>query len=215
MLRPTPEIIAARAQWTWRGQQRPPFADPSGPGQLSVWDFPRPPRLEAVALPLLVVHNGITLARTTRGMRVLETAGAPTYYLPPEDVEQALLAELDSASVCEWKGVATSFALAEDPKRQPVAWCYRETFPEFAAIAGWYAFYPNRGELLPGRRAGNSPARRLLRRLGHPGPRRPHQGRARFRALVSRGEASPDRHINQSLTATQDQFPRTGVSAHR
>lgn len=144
MLRPTPEIIAARAHWTWRGQERPPFADPSGPGQLSVWDFPRPPRLEAVVQPLLVLHDGITLARTTRGQRVLETAGAPTYYLPPQDVEQTLLAELDSASVCEWKGVATSFALAEDRKRQPVAWCYRETFPEFATIAGWYAFYPNR-----------------------------------------------------------------------
>ncbi|TNF87565.1 MAG: DUF427 domain-containing protein, partial [Gammaproteobacteria bacterium] len=47
-------------------------------------------------------------------------------------------------SICEWKGVATSFALAEHPFERAVAWCYQETFPEFADIQGWYAFYPSR-----------------------------------------------------------------------
>ena len=48
-------LDAARAHWNWRGQTRPPFAVVPGPGQVSVWDFPRPPRLvqdtrEVVAL---------------------------------------------------------------------------------------------------------------------------------------------------------------------
>jgi len=144
MLVPTPDIIAAREKWAYRGQKRPPFAEPPGPGQRSVWDFPRPPKLEAVPHPLRVLYQGTIIGESRRGKRVLETAGAPTYYLPPEDVLASMLTEQTRASVCEWKGVATSFTLADDPRQGPVAWCYRETFPEFASIAGWYAFYPDR-----------------------------------------------------------------------
>jgi uncharacterized protein (DUF427 family) len=144
MLTASPAIIAARGKWAYRGQKRPPFAEPVGEGELSVWDFPRPPRLESVSEVLRVVHGESEIARSENGRRVLETAGAPTYYLPPGDVREVLMVELDMPSICEWKGVATSFALADDPARSTIAWCYRETFPEFADIQGWYAFYPNR-----------------------------------------------------------------------
>ena len=30
----------------YRGQKRPVFADSPGPDQESVWDYPRPPRIE-------------------------------------------------------------------------------------------------------------------------------------------------------------------------
>jgi uncharacterized protein (DUF427 family) len=140
----TPAIAAARSQWRYRGDTRPPFAEEAVAGELSVWDFPRPPRLEPVADELSVFYQETELARTVRGMRVLETAGAPTYYFPPEDVQEALLRELNQPSLCEWKGVATSFALQEGPNGRAVAWCYRQTFPEFLAIRGWYAFYPIR-----------------------------------------------------------------------
>ena len=50
-----------------------------GPGQESVWDYPRPPRVEPVPERLRVVVDGEFLAETTRGFRVLETAGAPVY----------------------------------------------------------------------------------------------------------------------------------------
>jgi uncharacterized protein (DUF427 family) len=77
-------------------------------------------------------------------MRVLETAGAPTYYIPPGDVLDGLLVELESSSICEWKGLATSFVLVDEPAWGAVAWCYRDSFPEFIDIQNWYAFYPNR-----------------------------------------------------------------------
>ncbi len=143
MLTANPAILEARRKWTYRGQERPPFAEPVGPGERSVWDFPRPPALEPVAETLRVKHGDTEIARTAEGRRVLETAGAPTYYLPPSDVVEDRLVELDAPSICEWKGLATSFAVVDGPA-VPVAWCYRETFPEFAEIAGWYAFYPNR-----------------------------------------------------------------------
>src|SRR5579875_3231853 len=59
---------------------------PVGPGQESVWDYPRPPRLENVARRLRVVFGGETIADTMSGWRVLETSHPPVYYLPRRDI---------------------------------------------------------------------------------------------------------------------------------
>ena len=143
MLTATPDILSAREKWVWRGQARPPFAEPTAAGERSVWDFPRPPALEPVSEPVRVLSGSTEIARSQRTRRVLETAGAPTYYLPPEDVEESLLLDLGPVSVCEWKGIATSFALAGASAGPAVGWSYRQTFAEFLDIEGWYAFYPN------------------------------------------------------------------------
>lgn len=138
----TAGVAAARRHWRYRGQARPPFADTPAPGQRSVWDFPRPPAIEPVAQTLTVAAGDDVLARTDRGVRVLETAGAPTYYFPPDDVDAAGLVDLQQPTLCEWKGLARNFAWGEVA---PAAWCYERTFPEFLAIRGWFAFHP--GEL--------------------------------------------------------------------
>jgi uncharacterized protein (DUF427 family) len=136
----TDELRAARERWRYRGQLRPHFAEAAGPGEESVWDFPRPPRLEEVAQRLRVLTpDDVVLADTVRGCRVLETAGAPTYYFPPEDVATGALVATPGRSLCEWKGVAESFAWGT---LDPAAWSYTRTFPEFVAISGWFAFYP-------------------------------------------------------------------------
>lgn len=59
-----------------------------GPGQESVWDYPRPPRLEPVPERLTVILGGRTIAATTAGFRVLETSHPPTYYVPPQDIAE-------------------------------------------------------------------------------------------------------------------------------
>lgn len=139
----TPAVAAARAKWQYRGQARPPFAEATDPGEISVWDLPRPPRLEQVASELKVLHGDIVVAQTSAGMRVVETAGAPTYYFPPETVDEGLLIELAGLTLCEWKGGATSFAIRDGVDHRAVAWSYRETFAEFIEIRDWYAFYPH------------------------------------------------------------------------
>ena len=53
------QLAMARAQWRWRGTGRPPFADPPGPGQVSVWDFPRPPELVRDPRDIVVRDNKI------------------------------------------------------------------------------------------------------------------------------------------------------------
>lgn len=138
---PTPAILRARARWIYRGDRRPSFAEETVPGEESVWDFPRPPVIEPVGARLEVLTADSIVAATERGVRVLETAGAPTYYFPPEDVRCDVLVPLPGRSLCEWKGRAVSFGLGTVA---PAGWSYEDTFPEFVALEGWFAFYPAR-----------------------------------------------------------------------
>jgi uncharacterized protein (DUF427 family) len=120
-----------------------------GPGQESVWDFPRPPRIEPVEGPARVLFAGKVVAETEHLVRVVETAGAPCYYFPPDEVDWSLLDPSDETSVCEWKGLAVHYDLVVGPRRSPAAaWAYPDPFddlPEgYEDIAGYPAFYPGR-----------------------------------------------------------------------
>jgi len=116
-----------------------------GPGQESVWDYPRPPRVEAVPERLRVVVDGELLADTTGGFRVLETAGPPVYYFPAVDVRLDRLVPSPHHSVCEWKGVADYLTYAVGDRRiENVAWRYGDPLPGYEAIAGAIAFYGGR-----------------------------------------------------------------------
>jgi uncharacterized protein (DUF427 family) len=140
----TPEWLqAARDRWTNRGQQRPPFAEEPGPGQESVWDYPRPPAVVPDARPVEVRDGGGRLvARAERTVRVLETSQPPAFYLPPASVVEGALVAVPGSSHCEWKGQAEYLALAGTAT--PVGWRYPAPYEEFAALAGWVAFYPDR-----------------------------------------------------------------------
>ena len=117
-----------------------------GPGQELVWDYPRPPRVEAVPERLRVVVDGEVVADTTRGYRVLETAGAPVYYLPRDDVRMDLLEASPHTSVCEWKGSAVYWIYAGPGGRRidNVAWSYPKPSPGYEAIRDHLAFYAGR-----------------------------------------------------------------------
>lgn len=111
----------------------------------SVWDYPRPPRLEAVPERIRVVVEGITIADSNRAYRVLETSHPPVYYVPPADVRMDLLSPGGGASVCEWKGAATYHMLTVAGRRiDAVAWSYERPAPGFEPIASYLAFHPGR-----------------------------------------------------------------------
>ena len=93
--------------WKNTGQQRPAFADEPGPGQESVWDYPRPPALVSSDALVEVWSGALRLARSGACLRVLETASPPTYYLPSQHVDWTLLVRSAGSSYCEWKGLAT------------------------------------------------------------------------------------------------------------
>lgn len=118
--------------WQYRGQQRPPFAERPGPGQESVWDYPRPPMLAAEPRRVVVRAGDLFLADSVRALRVLETASPPTVYVPAEDVDLARLVVAPGRSRCEWKGGARYWALRGDATATAVAWEYRAPSAAFA-----------------------------------------------------------------------------------
>lgn len=112
------------------------------PGQESVWDYPRPPRLEFVAKPIRIIFNGTTLADTHTAYRVLETSHPPVYYLPPSDLKQEYLVAAEGSSWCEWKGQARYWSVVVGHKRiERVGWSYPQPNADFAPIADYVAFY--------------------------------------------------------------------------
>lgn len=117
-----------------------------GPGQESVWDYPRPPRLEQSNKHIQVIFNGIVIADTQRAKRILETSSPPGYYLPPEDVK---LTEYFTPSphrtFCEWKGRASYYSITVGDKTVAnAAWYYSHPTHPYEAIANYVAFYPGK-----------------------------------------------------------------------
>jgi uncharacterized protein (DUF427 family) len=119
----------------------------------SVWDYPRPPRVEPVRERIRVIVDGVTIADTTHAFRVLETSHPPSYYLPPEDVRRDLLTANPRASFCEFKGAASyvdahlpgELTASGRPRTIPsVAWSYQAPAAGYEAIRGHLAFYASR-----------------------------------------------------------------------
>ena len=114
-------------------------------GQESVWDYPRPPRLEAVSQHVRVVFSDVVMADTNRAKRILETSHPPVYYLPPEDVRLEYLQKNQHQSFCEFKGRAGYYDLQVERKRVAnAAWFYSHPAPEYAELKDYLAFYPSK-----------------------------------------------------------------------
>jgi uncharacterized protein (DUF427 family) len=115
-----------------------------GPGQESVWDYPRPPQLENSNKRIKVVFGGVTLAYTRHAKRVLETSHPPVYYIPPEDIRMEHLVPAEGASFCEWKGAACYYDIETDERRERrVAWFYPNPVPAYSSLKDHVAFYPS------------------------------------------------------------------------
>ena len=111
--------LRARSTWRYRGQERPPFAVVPQPGQESVWDYPRPPRIESDVREVIVRVGAHEIARSRRSVRLLETASPPTFYVPPEDVRREFLQTEGGVSM------------------------YANPLPGYELIRGYVSFYPS------------------------------------------------------------------------
>ena len=112
------------------------------PGQESVWDYPRPPRLEDVNKQIQIIFNGVEIANTRSAKRVLETSHPPVYYIPPSDIKMEYLVRTPNSSFCEWKGRAGYYTIVVgDKQAENVAWFYPDPTPSFATIKDYVAFY--------------------------------------------------------------------------
>lgn len=114
-------------------------------GQESVWDYPRPPKLEKTDKHIKIEINGEVIAETNGAYRVLETSHPPVYYLPPEDVKMDFLSLNPGSSFCEWKGKAGYYSLkVGDVRVENAAWFYSNPTDRFVEIKDYLAFYPSK-----------------------------------------------------------------------
>ncbi len=113
----------------------------------SVWDYPRPPRVEPFPGLIEIVHKGYILAKSNDSFRVLETSHPPVFYIPPENIMMDLLQKTSRTSMCEFKGMAVYFNLVtENDQISSIAWCYENPRSGFESIKDCLAFYPSKVE---------------------------------------------------------------------
>lgn len=128
-----------------RTATRPDHIEQPGPGQESVWDYPRPPRIEPVARTVRIVHQDVALATTDRAIRVVETSNAPAIYLPQEDIEMAHVEVGEGESVCEWKGIARYWNVRVGSNVvQNAGWDYPDPYEPYDELLGYISFYASR-----------------------------------------------------------------------
>jgi uncharacterized protein (DUF427 family) len=122
--------------------QRPLSIITPGPGQESVWDYPRPPAVKPDVRVVDVVFAGTLIARSNRTIRILETSHPPTFYIPPGDVRMDLLEPSHRTAACEFKGEAVYFHLrVGDRLSKNAAWSYPCPLHGYESLSGFFAFY--------------------------------------------------------------------------
>jgi uncharacterized protein (DUF427 family) len=113
--------------------------------QESVWDYPRPPRIEATSRRIRVVFNGVTIAESTRAKRVLETSHPPVYYIPQADIRMEYLSATHRLTVCEFKGAANYWTIRVGERRsENAAWGYNTPNSGYEPVKGHLAFFASR-----------------------------------------------------------------------
>ncbi len=114
-----------------------------GPGQESVWDYPRPPKVEKTSKQVRVLYDGVVIAETKRAIRVLETGHPPVYYIPREDIQMEYLTVSKRTSTCEFKGTAFYYNMKGKTKtHDSAAWSYPKPTSGYEMIRDHIAFYP-------------------------------------------------------------------------
>jgi len=114
-----------------------------GPGQESVWDYPRPPRLESEPRPVKIVFNGVAMVESSEVLRVLETSHPPNIYVPFEQVAPEVLQRNPQRTVCEWKGAAEYWDVCVGERTAiAAAWSYPLPRTGYEALTDYVSFYP-------------------------------------------------------------------------
>lgn len=86
----------------------------------------------------LVVKDGErVIADSKRPLVLYESGFAPRWYVPPEDVDQTALSEVEGQTFCPYKGLASYYDIAD---RRKAVWGYLEAWPEAGRISKYLSF---------------------------------------------------------------------------
>ncbi|MCJ1707768.1 DUF427 domain-containing protein [Microbacterium sp. VKM Ac-2923] len=119
-----------------------PVPDPVRPGQESVWDYPRPPRVERERRRVQIDFGGTRIVDTDDVVRVLETSHPPVYYVPIAAFG-GFLSLGQGASFCEFKGGARYFDVhgGGGMVAERAAWNYPSPMPGYELLNDRVAVY--------------------------------------------------------------------------
>ncbi|WJL96247.1 DUF427 domain-containing protein [Microbacterium sp. ET2] len=121
---------------------RHPSPDPVAPGQESVWDYPRPPRMEKVDARVTITLGGELIVDTGDVVRVLETSHPPVFYLPIAAFVDGALTDGVGSSFCEFKGAARYLDVHGGGEHRPAAaWNYPRPSAGYELLADRVAVY--------------------------------------------------------------------------
>jgi uncharacterized protein (DUF427 family) len=119
-----------------------PVPDPVRHGQESVWDYPRPPRVEPVDARVTIDLGGERIVDTRDVVRVLETSHPPVYYLPIAAFVEGALTRATGSSFCEFKGAARYLSVHGGGRTAArAAWNYPSPSPGFGLLRDRVAVY--------------------------------------------------------------------------
>ncbi|WP_299775586.1 DUF427 domain-containing protein [uncultured Tateyamaria sp.] len=156
------QLNQIRSKWAPRPSDVVP--EPVGDGEESVWDYPRPPAVRREDREICIRFAGVEIARTTAALKVMETAGAPVYYLPTQDVQMQYLHPSGRSSFCEWKGEAQYYDLnAGATVSRHAVFAYPHPLDDlgmgYSQFAGHMSFYADRVDeaIIGGERARPQP----------------------------------------------------------
>ena len=116
-----------------------------GPGQESVWDYPRPPRVERDGRRVRIVCSGRTVVDTRDAVRVLETSHPPTWYVPISELTDARLVTVSGGTWCEFKGRAAYADIVGSDGRvlaPRAAWRYPDPATGYEHLTDRFTVYP-------------------------------------------------------------------------
>lgn len=124
------------------GHPQPEPFDPSK-GEESVWQYPRPPKIEKISDKIEIIFNGVKIVDAEGGYRILETSHPPTYYINPAGIKMEYFKQKGtSGSFCEWKGSASYYDIEVNAKTAPgAAWVYKNPTGMFSGIKDHIAVY--------------------------------------------------------------------------
>jgi len=122
--------------------------EPVGPGEESVWDYPRPPRIEKVEKEISIVSKkdpSIIILKTKNAYRILETSHPPTYYMPVDEINKDYVKPSNHRSTfCEWKGVAKYWDVIIPQTKENyhgVGFSYPSPTQRYSEITNHISFY--------------------------------------------------------------------------
>ena len=114
-------------------------------GQESVWNYPRPPRIEPISDILIIENNQVEIVNSQNALKVMETASPPTYYIPTADIKIEYFQKNSKSSYCEWKGKASYYDFLSDGTIiQSVGWYYNKPKSKYASLKDHVAFYASK-----------------------------------------------------------------------